>query len=64
MGNDQNGLHKVELIPAIRSKRNPLTFTNHHQNDDGTIGARVTEEEATHFLCHHFWIEEVTHDRS
>ncbi len=55
---DQNGYMKVERVPAIRSPGNPHTFTNHHRLPDGSIGARVTEAEATHFLMHAFWIEE------
>lgn len=55
---DQNGYRRVERIPAIRSRDNLFTFTNHHRNADGTVGARVTEDEATHFLVHHFSIEE------
>lgn len=55
---DQSGYHKVERIPAVRSGE---TFTNHHRLPDGKIGERVKPEEATHFLVHHFWIEEAAH---
>lgn len=55
---DQCGYHSFERTPVVRSPRSPHSFCNHHTEADGTLGRRVTEDEATHFMCHHFWIEE------
>lgn len=55
---DQNGYMKVTRTPAVRSPRDPNTFTNHLTTESGGIGERVTDETATHYLVHHFWIEE------
>ena len=46
---------RVDRIPAIRSGS---SFTNFHRTPTGLLGERVTEKEATHFLVHHFSIEE------
>ena len=55
---DQNGYMKLTRIPAVRSSNDPNTFTNHLTTASGGIGARVTDETATHYMMHHFWIEE------
>ena len=34
-------------------------FTNHHWNEDGTIGERVTKETATHVCRVHIVVEPV-----
>jgi hypothetical protein len=55
---DQNGYMKLTRIPAVRSAKDPNTFTNHLTTASGGIGDRVTDETATHYMMHHFWIEE------
>ena len=55
---DQNGYMKLTRIPAVRSSKDPNTFTNHLTTASGGIGDRVTDETATHYMMHHFWIEE------
>ena len=55
---DQNGYMKLTRIPAVRSSKDPNTFTNHLTTARGGIGDRVTDETATHYMMHHFWIEE------
>ena len=54
---DQNGYMKLTRIPAVRSSKDANTFTNHLTTASGGIGDRVTDETATHYMMHHFWIE-------
>jgi len=47
---------RVDRIPAIVGPNGE--FTNFNRDADGLLTTRVTEEEATHYLTHHFFIEE------